>query len=217
MRATSPSLPYPSLCLVTDRRQTGDRPLGEIVALALRGGVNMVQLREKDLPSGKLMETALALRLLTKGRALLFINDRVDVAIASGADGVQLGEEAMTVSAARKAGAGLLVSRSVHDVEGAARAQKDGADLLVAGTIFPSGSHPAARPAGVELLERLRAEVSVPYIAIGGVNERNAPHAIAAGAAGVAVIGAITRSDDPQRAARGLMSSIADAARRTGR
>ena len=217
MRVTPSRLPFPALCLVTDRGQTGGRPLDEVVALALHGGVNMVQLREKDLPSGKLTETALALRLLTKGRALLFINDRVDVAIASGADGVQLGEEAMTVSAARKAGAGLLVSRSVHDVEGAARAQKDGADLLVAGTIFPSGSHPGACPAGVELLERLRAEVSVPYIAIGGVNERNAPHAIAAGAAGVAVIGAITRSDDPKRAARGLMSSIADAARRTGR
>ncbi len=217
MPATLPSLPYPSLCLVTDRRQTGGRPLGEVVALALHGGVNMVQLREKDLPSGKLTETALALRLLTKGRALLFINDRVDVAVASGADGVQLGEEAMTVGAARKAGPGLLVSRSVHDVEGAARAQSDGADLLVAGTIFPSESHPGACPAGVELLERLRTEVSVPYIAIGGVNERNAPHAIAAGAAGVAVIGAIARSDDPQRAARGLMSSIADAARRTGR
>ena len=177
----------------------------------------MVQLREKDLPSGELMETALALRRLTKGGALLFINDRVDVAVASGADGVQLGEEAMTVCAARKAGPGLLVSRSVHDVEGAAQAQRDGADLLVAGTIFPSGSHPDARPAGVELLEQLRAEVNVPYIAIGGVTEENAPHAIAAGAAGVAVIGAITRSDDPQRAARGLMSSIADRARSTGK
>ena len=217
MTATPPSLPLPTLCLVTDRRQTGDRPLGEIVALALRGGVNMVQLREKDLPSGELMEMALTLRSLTKGRALLFINDRVDVAVASGADGVQLGEEAMTVCAARKAGPGLLISRSVHHVEGAAQAQRDGADLLVAGTIFQSGSHPGARPAGVELLEQLRAEVNLPYVAIGGITERNAPRAIAAGAAGVAVIGAIARSDDPQRAARGLATSIADVARSTGR
>ena len=161
------------------------------------------------------METALSLRRLTRGRALLFINDRVDVAVASGADGVQLGEDAMTVNAARKAGSGLLVSRSVHDVEGAARAQRDGADLLVAGTIFPSGSHPGARPAGVGFLERLRAQVSVPYIAIGGVTERNAPTAIAAGAGGVAVIGAIARSQDPKRAARALAKSIADAVRET--
>ncbi len=185
-----------------------------MVALALCGGVNMVQLREKDLPSGKLMDTALTLRRLTKGRALLFINDRVDVAVASGADGVQLGEDAMPVASARKAGPGLLVSRSVHDVAGAVRAQRDGADMLVAGTIFPSGSHPGARPAGVELLERLRAEVSVPYIAIGGITERNAASAIAAGASGVAVIGAIARSEDPGRAARGLATSIANTARR---
>ena len=211
-----PVLPYPALCLVTDRRQTAGRPLDEVVALALCGGANVVQLREKDLPSGKLMDTALSLRRLTKGRALLFVNDRVDVAVASGADGVQLGEDAMSVAAARKAGPGLLVSRSVHDVEGAARAQRDGADLLVAGTIFPSGSHPGAPAAGVELLERLRAEISVPYIAIGGVTEENAAAAMNAGASGVAVIGAIARSQDPQRAARGLAASIANAARRVG-
>ncbi len=208
--------PRPTLCLVTDRRQTGGRPLDEMVALALCGGVNMVQLREKDLPSGELMDTALSLRGLTKGRALLFINDRVDVAVASGADGVQLGEDAMPVAAARKAGPGLLVSRSVHDVEGAVRAQTDGSDLLVAGTIFPSESHPGAPAAGVEFLERLRSAVTVPYIAIGGITERNAPSAMNAGASGVAVIGAIARSEDPKRAARGLAASIASAARRVG-
>ncbi len=211
-----PVLPYPALCFVTDRRQTGGRPLDEMVALALCGGANMVQLREKDLPSGKLLDTALTLRRLTKGRALLFINDRVDVAVASGADGVQLGEDAMSVAAARKVGPGLLVSRSVHDVDGAVRAQEGGADMLVAGTIFPSESHPGAPAAGVELLKRLRSAVSVPYIAIGGVTEENAPSAMAAGASGVAVIGAIARSQDPQRAARGLAASIANAARRVG-
>ena len=212
-----PRLPYPTLCLVTDRRQTGGRPLEEVVAPALCGGVNMVQLREKDLPSGELMAVALTLRRLTEGGALLFINDRVDVAVASGADGVQLGEDAMTVDAARKAGPGLLVSRSVHDAEGAVRAERDGADMLVAGTIFPSASHPGASPAGVEFLQGLREQVSVPYIAIGGVTKRNAPSAIAAGASGVAVIGAITRSEHPRCAARALASSIADAARETGK
>lgn len=177
----------------------------------------MVQLREKDLPSGQLMDLALSLRRLTQGRALLFINDRVDVAVASGADGVQLGEDAMSVGDARKAGPGLLVSRSVHDAEGAVRAERDGADMLVAGTIFPSASHPEGRPAGVEFLRRLRSEVGVPYIAIGGVSDRNAPSAIGAGAGGVAVIGAIARSDDPRCAARGLATSIADAVRETGK
>ena len=215
MPATPPSLSHPILCLVTDRRQTGGRPLDQVVALALCGGVNMVQLREKDLPSGQLMDLALSLRRLTKGRALLFINDRVDVAVASGADGVQLGENAMAVDAARRSGPGLLVSRSVHDFDGAVRAERDGADMLVAGTIFLSASHPGARPAGVELLERLRTEVSLPYIAIGGVTERNAPAAIDAGASGVAVIGAIARSQDPRCAARTLSTSIADAVRET--
>ena len=208
-------LPCPILCLVTDRWQTGGRPLDDVVKLALCGGVNMVQLREKDLPSGQLIDKAMALRRLTQGRALLFINDRVDIAVASGADGVQLGEEAMTVDAARRAGTGLLVSRSVHDVEGAVRAERAGADMLVAGTIFPSESHPGGRPAGVELLERLRTEVSVPYIAIGGVTERNAASVMAAGASGVAVIGAIARSQDPKCDARALATSISDAARET--
>ena len=210
-------LPCPILCLVTDRWQTGGRPLDDVVKLALCGGVNMVQLREKDLPSGQLIDKAMALRRLTQGRALLFINDRVDIAVASGADGVQLGEEAMTVDAARRAGTGLLVSRSVHDVEGAVRAERAGADMLVAGTIFPSESHPGGLPAGVEFLERLRSEISVPYIAIGGVTDLNAPSAIAAGASGVAVIGAIARSEDPGCAARALATSIADAVRETGK
>ena len=215
MRLKSPKLPFPTLCLVTDRRQTGDRPLEEVVSRALDGGVNVVQLREKDLPAGALLKAALALRRITAGRALLFVNDRVDVALACGADGVQLGEEALPVAAARKAGPGLLVSRSIHDAEGARRAQHDGADMIVAGTIYPSASHPGARAAGIELLERLRESASVPYIAIGGVTADNAAAAIAAGASGVAVIGAIARSDDPERAARRLSRAIAEAARRT--
>ena len=213
-----PDLTLPTLCLVTDRQRSGGRPLEEVVSLALDGGVNMVQLREKDLPAGRLLEIARRLRTLTRGRALLFVNDRADVALASEADGVQLGEESIPAEAARRiAGARLLVGRSVHTVDGAVEAGGAGADLLVVGSIFPSESHPEAAAAGVGLLEQLRPRVKTPYLAIGGVNVRNAGSAIGSGADGVAVITAITQSDDPTRASRELAASIRRAWASAGR
>lgn len=202
-------LDLPALCLVTDRRRCLGRSLEEVVAAALDGGVGMVQLREKDLPSGQLLVLANRLRALTRGRALLFVNDRVDVALAAEADGVQLGEASMPVRDARQtAGHGLLVGRSVHDVEGAAAAESEGADLLVAGTVFPSESHPGAAVAGTELLERLHRRVTVPFLAIGGVTAGNVAEAMRSGASGGAVITAIAQSNDPAQAARELLGAM---------
>ena len=200
--------------MVTDRRQCAGRTLEEVVARAVDGGVNLVQLREKDLPSGNLLELALRLRKLTDGRALLFVNDRIDVALACGADGVQLGEDAMPAVAARSITGGLLLGRSVHDVEGALKAQADGADALVVGTIFPSGSHPDREAAGVGLLERLRGRLQIPYLAIGGVTEENVDSVMEAGASGVAVISAISKRADPREASAELMRRMRASAER---
>ena len=203
------SLTIPVLCLVTDRRRCAGRPIEDIVAAAVRGGAGMVQLREKDLPETELLRLARCLRDLTAGRALLFINDRVDIALDSDADGVQLGEESMTVGAARGlVGSSVLIGRSVHGVEGGATAESDGADLLVAGTVFPSKSHPGRAAAGVGLLERLRCRVSVPFLAIGGVSASNIGSVVRSGAAGAAVISAVTESGDPERAARELVEAM---------
>ena len=138
------AIPAPCLCLVTDGRfwRPDSRELERKVDLALQGGVDLVQLREKGLTGGPLLELACGLRRVTEGRALLFVNERVDVAAACGADGVQLGEEGLSVQAARRvAGPGMLVGRSVHTVEGAVTAAGEGADLLLLGAVFATPSH----------------------------------------------------------------------------
>ena len=202
----------PVLCLVTDRRRCAGRPIEEIVAAAVRGGAGMVQLREKDMSEAELLRLARRLRTLTFGRALLFINDRVEVALASNADGVQLGEESVTVGTARRlVESSMLIGRSVHGVEGGATAESDGADLLLAGTVFPSRSHSGGAAAGVGLLERLRHRVSVPFLAIGGMSAGNIGSVVKSGASGAAVISAVTESADPERAARELIDAMRDA------
>ncbi len=193
---------------MTDRRQCNDRLLEDVVSQAVEGGVNLVQLREKDLPAKHLLVLAKRLRETTRGKALLFINDRVDIALACGADGVQLGEDGMPVEAARRIAEGLLLGRSVHSVDGALKAQADGADILVVGTIFPTGSHPGVETAGVGLLEQLRGQVEIPYLAIGGVTVENVDSVIEAGAAGAAVITAISKNTDPEQASRELLQRM---------
>ena len=207
-----PDLALPCLCLVTDRNQCKSRPLEEVVALAVDGGVNMVQLREKDLKASELLPLAIRLRDICKGKALLFINDSLDVALACGADGVQLGEDAVSVAEARSvAGDRILIGSSVHDVEKAIQAEADGADLLIVGTIFPTGSHPEASPAGVIFLEDVHDKVTVPFIGIGGVKESNVEDVIKARASGAAVISAIVASDEPRDAARSIANKMAHA------
>ena len=202
-------LALPILCLVTDRMRSRGRALDEVVAMALDGGATMVQLREKDLAAGELLEIARRLRAITAGKALLFVNDRVDVALAAGADGVHLGETSMSVEAVRQVFEGrLLVGRSVHSADGGAQAESDGADLLIAGTVFPSRSHVDGSPGGVRLIEELRRLVTVPVLAIGGISVANAESVIEAGASGAAVVSAVSESDDPAAASRGLMSAI---------
>ncbi len=205
-----PSILLPALCLVTDRRRlAAGRRLEEVVERAVEGGATMVQLREKDLPAAEMLALASRLRKVTRDRAMLFINDRVDVALACEADGVQLGEKGLPVEAARRAAAGrLLLGRSVHSVEGAAAAEAEGADMVVVGAIFESESHPGVSAAGLGLLRRVSDRVSVPVVAIGGVTSANVSSVIAAGASGAAVIGDIVASDDPERAAGALLDRM---------
>lgn len=172
----------------------------------------MVQLREKDLPAGELYELGLDLREVTRNRALLLINDRVDIAIACGADGVQLGEEGLSTEAAREASSGrLLLSRSVHSLEGAKLAQDSGADLLVLGTIFASGSHPGGETGGLKRVADVSAIVDIPVLAIGGITADNIGSVTEAGASGAAVITAITCSPDPRNAAYALARQMNEA------
>ncbi|MBM3945777.1 MAG: thiamine phosphate synthase [SAR202 cluster bacterium] len=205
-------LPRPGLVLVTDRSLCPDGSLVARVEAAVSGGVDMVQLREKDLSSGELYRLALELKKAIGGRATLVVNDRVDVALAANADGVQLPESGLPVGAARRLlRHGMLVGRSVHSAEGAARADADGADFLFLGTIFPSRSHPDAEGAGVRIIREARKGVRAPVLAIGGVDKTNAALCLDAGADGIAVISAILGAPDTKQAARDMKETMRQA------
>ena len=208
--ASPPALPSPIVALVTDRNLAGGPDaLVDAVSQAVENGVNLVQMREKDLPDAVQLELAQRLRAATDGRALLFINDSVSIAEASGADGVQLTELSRSIASARaRAARPLLIGRSVHGVDAAREAASQGADLLVVGTVYDSPTHPGQPPAGVGLVGWC-AQSGVPVVGIGGVTPENAGAVMQAGASGVAVISAVLGAANPADAA----ARLADAAR----
>ena len=208
-------IPTPCLCLVTDRRQNPHVPLEDIVDSAVSGGVGLVQLREKDLPASKLYALALRLKDAINNRALLFINDRLDIALAARAQGVQLGETALPLCAAKAVatataspGKRLLLARSVHSPQGAIHAQSQGADILTLGSVFPTTSHPGAPTGGLSLIQTAAQSVQIPILAIGGITPNNIGEVITAGASGAAVITAIAASPDPQSATAALTNAM---------
>ena len=140
---------------------------------------------------------------------MLIVNDRVDVALLTGADGVQLGETALDVSDVRQlVGPDMLIGRSVHSEVGAVDAECQGADFLVLGTVFETASHPDGRVGGLDLVKEVTTSVGIPVLGIGGITEANAASVMEAGASGAAVITAITMADDPKSAASDLSAAI---------
>ena len=202
-------LQFPCLCLVADSSVVRPDELVRRVVWAVEGGVTLVQLRAKELPGGQLLSLATQLNTSIEGRATLLVNERVDVAAAAGVDGVQLGEEALPVSAARAIlPLGSIIGRSVHSASGAKKGGADGADFLVVGTMYATGSHPGAQPAGPGLMREAAADCNLPLIGIGGITAENVATVMEAGASGVAVIRSILTADDPREAARELSSAL---------
>lgn len=196
-----------NLYLITDRK-VAKMPLPEAVRLALKGGVRAVQLREKDLPMRELLALAQELRKITKEfGAPLFINDRVDVAVAVDADGVHLGGQSMPVAAVRRiVGGNMLIGVSTHSIEEATEAEKGGADFITFGPIFPTPSKAKfGAPIGMEALRTVRKNVRIPVFGLGGIKSENIAQVMQAGTDGIAMISAILAVDDIQTAAE-LMS-----------
>ncbi|MXW29952.1 MAG: thiamine phosphate synthase [Chloroflexi bacterium] len=210
MNNASPSaLSLPIVALVTDRNLAGGPDaLIDAVARAVDNGVNLVQMREKDLPDAMQLALAQRLREVTNDKALLFVNDSVSIAEASGADGVQLTENSRSIASAHaRMARPLLIGRSVHGVDAAREAAAQGADLLVVGTVYDSPTHPGQPPAGVGLVGWC-AQPGVPVIGIGGITAQNAGAVMQAGASGVAVISAILGSASPADAAARLAAAV---------
>lgn len=194
------------LMLVTDRRRNA-MPLTDVVRMALDGGVDAIQLRERDQETADLFKLAAEVRELTrKAGAKLIVNHRPDVAMAVEADGVHLGFRSVTVREAREATAGkLLVGVSCHDGVQVRIAGESGADYALLGPVFHTPSKEGLVPAiGVDGFKRCIARATLPVMAIGGITDANFRQALAAGASGVAVISAIMAAEDPKAAAQAL-------------
>jgi len=201
--------PRPALVLVTDAGRLRGRAIEDVVREAVLGGVDAVQLREKQRTHAALLGLGARVRDAIVGRALFVVNNDIDAAAALRADCVHLPEDGESIAAARaRLGGDILISRAVHGVNAALRAERDGADIVQIGTVFPSKSHPGGATIGVEGLRAVCDAVRVPVIAIGGITAANAGGVIRAGAAGVAVIGAILDAGDPRAAAAALRVAI---------
>lgn len=199
-----------NLYLITDRSIVPDNYILGAVEEALRGGVRSVQLREKDLRIRELLDLAYRIRDLTKRYgARLFINDRVDVAVAVGADGVHLGRKSIPPSAARKVSNNLIIGVSTHSVDEAIEAEKDGADFITLGPVFYTPSKAGyGEPVGLETLKRVCSSVSLPVFAIGGIKSDTIKEVLESGAKGVAVISAILGADNIKDAAEKFLRCL---------
>jgi thiamine-phosphate pyrophosphorylase len=214
MRETGvPAMPRPALVLVTDAGRLRGRVLEDVVRDAAEGGANVVQLRTPDLSHEERVELGTRLLGAIDGRALLFVNGDIDAAFILGAHGMHLPEGGATIADARaQLGVAMLISRAVHSVEAAVLAERDGADIVQLGTVFETASKPGREPIGLEGVRAVCGAVRVPVIGIGGITPANAGDVVRAGAAGVAVIGAIFDADDARAAAAELRRAIDDAA-----
>ena len=191
------------LYLITDRKQT-KVPLPDAVRMALQGGVRAIQLREKDLPVRDLLDLSHELRKLTRQfGAKLFINDRVDVAVAVDADGVHLGHQSMPPEAVRKiVGRDRIIGVSTHNILEAKAAEAGGADFITFGPVFFTPSKAIFGDAvGLEYLKSASSAVLIPIYGLGGLKSGNIKQVIAYGAYGVSMISAIFTADDIQKAA----------------
>jgi thiamine-phosphate pyrophosphorylase len=206
------SLPSaPLLLLVTDRMRYGDRALEDIFMPAIAGGVNMIELREADMSARDLLGEAERLRHLALGGVPLIIYDRVDVAVAAGADGVHVAAESLPISAAKQAGRGVLVGKTVASVAEAVAAEQSGADFLIVEPVFFSHYAQERSPLGPTLVRRIKAKIRIPLLAGGGITAGNAHQVIAAGADGISVISEIVDADDARVAARALHDAMREA------
>lgn len=199
------------LYVITDRQQTGGRPLHAVMEAALCGGARAFQLREKDLAPRDLLPLAQEMRQLTQAyEARLLINDRIDVALAVDADGVHLTTSSLPVSVARRLlGPERLLGVSTHSLAEAQAAAEGGADFVVFGPVFFTPSKaPYGQPVGLEALRAVCAAVALPILAIGGIKKVNLDQVVAAGADGIAVISAVIAADDPTAAAQELLAAL---------
>ena len=201
-------LPLPCLMLVTEPSSR----LAQIVAEAVAGGVNAVQWREKVRNGAQYRQRCVSIRRAAGDVVPVIVNGNWEAALACGARHVHLPEQSLPVGVVRWRMSGNgLIGKSVHSVESALKAQADGVDYVIAGTIFASQSHPDIAPAGLDFLRDVCAAVSLPVLAIGGVTPENAGECLKMGASGVAVLSPLMQATDPESIAQAYWAALENA------
>ncbi len=199
------------LYVVTDRGLSKGLPDSEVARMAYEGGADVVQLRMKDADGREMLEQALLIREIADEYCKFFIvNDRVDIAMASGADGVHLGQSDIPLTVARDLmGDDAIIGVSVDNVEQAIEAEENGADYVGVGAIFKTSTKPdACQGVGLDAIFSIREAVDIPIVAIGGINRGNIQDVIKAGADSAAVVSAVVAQDDIRAAAHELRDLI---------
>ena len=198
------------VCVLLTESLCAGRPWEQIAEQAIAGGADAIQLREKSLDDADLLRRARRLVELAAGRAAVVINDRIDIALASGADGVHLGQEDLPIDAARAlVGRRLLIGASTHDLDEATRAIAAGVDYCGVGAMFETTTKPERTPSGVAYLSQFIAtHPDVPHLAIGGITPENIAALIAAGCRGIAVGASVCSAPDPATATRRLLHAF---------
>lgn len=194
------------LYVIVDRSAAKGRDLLRITEQAIRGGADVIQLRDKAALAGSLAEEGARLLAVTKAAGVpLIINDRVDVAAAIGADGVHVGQDDLPVAEARRIlGPGKLIGTSTHSLQQALDADTEPIDYLAVGPIYPTPTKPDSPFVGLALIGQVASRITHPMVAIGGIDEGTLPDVLAAGARCVAVVRAVCGADDPETAVRRL-------------
>ncbi|MCC6028457.1 MAG: thiamine phosphate synthase [Archaeoglobi archaeon] len=183
------------LLVITDKKLKPN--IVKAIEDVLRGGATSIQLRLKESSTKEMIEVGRKIRKLTRNYgALYFVDDRLDVALATDADGVQLGPDDMPIAIAREMAPNLIIGGSVYSLEEAVRAESEGADFLGAGSVFASPTKTDARVIGLNGLREIVKNVKIPVVAIGGINTSNAEAVLKTGVTGIAVISAVMGAED---------------------
>jgi len=187
------------------------RPALDVLDAVLDAGVKLVQFREKDLDDGDMYRRCVAFRERTRAaNALLVVDDRLDIALAAGADGVHLGQDDLPVAAARALAPELIVGASSHNLAEALAAQEEGASYVNIGPIFATATKSVSTGAvGPEMIDEIKPYLVIPFTCMGGIKEHNVQEVVARGARHVAVVTAVTQAEDVRRAACSLQEKMA--------
>lgn len=206
-----------SLYLVTDQKLLNGKHLLKSIEDAIAGGVTIVQLREKELCTRDFFDLAVQVKAVTdKYQVPLIINDRLDIALAVNAAGLHIGQDDLPVTIVRKImGPAKFLGTSVANVEEAITAQFEGADYLGVGAIFPTGTKLDAQLVTLETLQQIKNQVTIPVVAIGGINQNNAKIVMNEKIDGIAVVSAILAEQDCMKAAQNLHNLIHTSTRGT--